>query len=798
MAVDNDLLLAAIDAARENSYGSDEQSSLGQRRARAIEAYLGLNNNPAPEGRSQVVDRSVYETIATIKPSLVRIFAGSSDEVCKCTPVGPGDEGAAEQQTAVLSYVVTQKNQWEQIFRDWVHDAMLLSNGYAMAYWDQSDQTTQEKYEGQSDDQVAMLMQDKSITIVQHTERPDEQGTADAIAQYKQALAQWNQAKAQVEAMAQAQGAQGQMPQPLPPPPTRPKPVVLHDLVIERKENDGKVCIEVLPPEHCTISADTPDWTLKDCPFFEFRQQKTIAQLRSMGLEVPDDISDDEDGDNAEDIARDRFGENRMQDESQGVTRQVWARMTWINADLEGKGESRMYYAIVVGRTPLYVEPVSRIPVASMVCDPLPHRHIGHSIADAVLDIQNIKTAVKRGGLDNLYLSNAPRSVISQSVNLDDFLDARPGGAVRMKDMSRPGEGHIVPLVHPFAFDQIIGSLEYFDQERQNRSGASRYFAGTDAGAINKTMGGTIALQNMAAMRVEDIARTMAPAVEYLFEIVQELISKHQNKALAIQLKGEWINVDPQAWRTKRDVRIAVGVGAGNKESMQAQLNQVLGSQVQVGMPAGLAGPEQLYETMIEMVKLAGFANPQKFYKKPKPGEQLPQQPSPEQIKAQTEMQKLQFTAQQDQQKFQAEQMAAQRDAERQMEMDRYREEMQARQKLVEAQISERENERQLEFERWKASLEATVKLEIANKNAQTSMETTRMGNEASMQTAQMSKAPDTRIDELLQTIQALQAEMEAPAEIVRGPDGRASHVKKGERVREIKRGPDGRAMGLH
>ena len=86
MTIDNEALLAAIEEGRENSYGTDETSDLGARRARAIEAYLGLNNNPAPEGRSQVVDRSVYETISTLMPSLVRIFAGSSDEVVKFTP----------------------------------------------------------------------------------------------------------------------------------------------------------------------------------------------------------------------------------------------------------------------------------------------------------------------------------------------------------------------------------------------------------------------------------------------------------------------------------------------------------------------------------------------------------------------------------------------------------------------------------------------------------------------------------------------------------------------------------------
>ena len=79
--------------------------------------------------------------------------------------------------------------------------------------------------------------------------------------------------------------------------------------MIERRENEGKVCVSVLPPEHCYVSQDTPNWTLKECPYFEYRQEKTIADLRAMGLDVAEDVSDDEE-ETDEDDARNRFGED--------------------------------------------------------------------------------------------------------------------------------------------------------------------------------------------------------------------------------------------------------------------------------------------------------------------------------------------------------------------------------------------------------------------------------------------------------------------------------------------------------
>jgi hypothetical protein len=207
-----------------------------------------------------------------------------------------------------------------------------------------------------------------------------------------------------------------------------------------------------------------------------------------------------------------------------------------------------------------------------------------------------------------------------------------------------------------------------------------------------------MALQNMSAQRVEHIARTMAPAFEHLFSIIQELVAKHQNKPEVIKLRGQWVNIDPTAWKTRRDAKISVGVGAGNKDSMLANLNLTFQKQMAL-LPLGMATPESIHATLVEEMKLQGFSNPLKHWPDPKQNPPPPPQPPPEIVKAQMELQadqqKFQAQAQLDQQKAQQDAALAQQEAQQKLALEREKAQLQA------------------ELERYKAELQAQTQLQM-------------------------------------------------------------------------------------
>lgn len=724
---DLDKLIAAIDAAEENAYGSDTDGGLAQDRALLIDLYLGANTDPAPTGRSQVVDRSVFETIQWILPSLCRIYAGGSDLVT-IPPLGPDDEQAAKQEAEYLNHVIQNTNPWFELFNTWSTDALLTRNAYFLAYLDKTRDVEVERYERQTPEGVALLMQDKDVEVLSSKQYPSD---------------------------------------------TLGQPEMLLDLEVRRVKESRKLCIKVLPPERVKVSQYTPSYRLNDCDYFEFYESSTLSKLRAQGFDIPDDIADDEEvWDTAEDGARDLYTETRDETTQDPSMRRVRARMIWIRHDTDEDGIAELQYILRVGRKILHREEINTIPVACSVPSPLPHRHIGMSVGDMVADLQRIKTTIMRQGLDNLYLSNNPQKVVNQNlVNLDDVLTSIPGGIIRTDDVNQ-----IRYEKHPFVFGEVMQGLEYMDQVRENRTGTNRYFTGIDQNAMNKTATGIQTLSTMAAQRVEQIARILGSGVEDLARIVHELVLKGGHKKEVVKLRGQWVEVDPSTWRKRSDFKIAVGFASGNKDAMVSRLMLIAQNQwqaLQMGLP--IAKPENVYETMLELTKAGDFATPERFWTDPAQAEPQPQGPNPDMLKmqlegtkAQAELELQQEASASELQLKEAELALKAQESQAQLELERYKIDKDAETKLLLAQISHdsamAQADRSIEGEREKEIIRAEAKTaaEAPEKEAESEKE-------------------DSRMSVLSDAVEALReavANLSKPRKVLRGKDGRIEGVQ--------------------
>lgn len=575
-----------------------ESATLSEDRAKAFDYYMGEPFGNEVEDRSQIVSRDVFEVVEWIKPGLMRIFAGG-DEVVKFEPGGPEDVDQAAQETAYINYLMLERGDAFTGLYEWFTDAMLGRNGYMLSYWDTRVQVSEEQYRGLTDEELQLLAQDDSIEILEHEIVQDADG-------------------------------------------------MFHDVRIRVTETEGQVASVCVPPERVLVDARHDKVSLAECGFVEYWEDVTLSDLRQMGLDVPDDIAADERstvGSDVVETSRSRNNPGRL-DDTQNVNdpsmRVVRARTVFLQVDADGDGIAELRRFLVVGRQILREDVYQRVTVAALTPTIVPHRHEGMSVVDAVMDLQLIKSMLVRGQIDNLWLANNGRYAVDEDrVNLDDLLTSRPGGIVRT--LGDPG-GAVLPLMHPVLGNQVLQFIEYLDGTKEERTGVSRLNQGIDANTLNKTAAGQAALQAAANQRIELIARVFAETgVKEHFRNIHMLVLQHREKPDVVELLGKWTPVNPREWKTRKNLRVSVGLGTGDSAGKVQNLQMIATAQQGVA-GIGLAGPKQMYKALTDMTKAMGFKNGAEYWQDPTKPDSAPVQtpPNPEAMAKQAEMQQKQ------------------------------------------------------------------------------------------------------------------------------------------------------------
>ena len=595
----DDLTLLGIIRAEEDLL---DDSELNEERDRALDYYYGraVGNlaPPAIPNRSTYVSRDVADTIDWIMPALMKTFL-AGDEVVSFAPRGPEDVEQAEQETDYVNHIVTDLNPAYEVFSTWFDDALIQKNGYVYAYWKTEKDIQEERYSGLMLDQVAMLTQDPEVEIVEA-----------------------NEAVVGMDEMGQ--------------------PMTVYDVTLARTNTKGRLCIENVPPELARISARHRGVRLQDAPFAGFDAYLSISELREMGFDVEDGLSDSgEDSTSETSLSyRDRFSSNwdREQDNGDPAGRVVCVRYRWMRVDYDGDGIAELRFVMLVGETILVNEKADIVPMASITPRIVAHNHVGRSVEEVVSDLQELKTQFTRGLIDNVTLANNGRyAVDANMVNLDDMMVSRPGGIVRTN--GSPGAA-IFPLQHHMLGQPVMAAIEMIDGIRETRTGVTKYNMGTDAGSLNSTATGVSIITTAANQRIEWIARTFAETgVKELFTIAHALTKKHQDKPAVVRLRNKWVTVDPRGWVNRKDLTVSVGLGAINRDQ-QAKGIMGLGALQQQAFQAGIVTPENVFNMATKYAEALGFKDAEKFFTHP--SKVPPKKPQPdaklEKIKADVAM----------------------------------------------------------------------------------------------------------------------------------------------------------------
>ncbi|MBX6322602.1 MAG: hypothetical protein IRY94_12295 [Rhodospirillaceae bacterium] len=583
--------LKALLAAEIDDALAHVAAGVGPQRRKALDYYLGEPFGNEVEGRSRVVSTDVADTIEWILPALLRIFT-ATDEVVRFEPTGPEDEEAARQATDYVNWIFTRDNPGFLILYILFKDALLQKNGIAKVWWEERAEATRETYLGKSLEEMQLVLADPDVEPIEHSAR---------------------------EGLGLVRGPDG-----LP----VEGPTLLHDFTVKRTRRRGGVRIAAVPPQEFLISRRAR--SIEEAAFVAHRVRRTVSELVAQGHDralverlaaTGEEAADEESAAHAAHDGNDLLADPGLNP----AMRELWVTECYIRVDWDGDGiaERRRVTVAGPGCEILDNEPVDGVPFVSLTPIIMPHRFYGLSIADLVMDLQLIKSTILRQILDNLYLSNNGRHVVSDQVNLDDMLTARPGGIIRLKNGALPGQGHVLPLDTPLVAAQAFPMLDYIDGVRENRTGVTRYNQGLDADALNKTASGISQIMSAAQQRLELIARVFAETgIKDLFRKVLELVCKHQTAPRILRLRNRWVAMDPRAWDAGMDMSITVGLGTGNRDQTLAHLQTLLAIQQKaIELQGGADGPivtlANVYNTLAKLVENAGLKSPEAFFTDP-------------------------------------------------------------------------------------------------------------------------------------------------------------------------------------
>ena len=638
---DTGALRSMIAAQKADALAATQAAKLTLERERADRYYMGdmEADMPAEEGRSKAVSTDVSDVVEGMLPQLMDIMAGA-DEVVRFEPVGPNDEQAAQEETDYTNHVFMQMNDGFKVLYDFTKDGLLSKNGIVKVWWEVKEQEEKENYYGLSEDKFALLsqsvlMSDGALKIIAHSSKQDEGALAP-----------------------------------------------LHDVTVLETKKASKACVLGVPPEEFGIERNARDIKTANYAFHEV-VTKTRADLIGEGYDKDqiNKLPEYTGLTNAETLTRDSVGEHASGGMSadNNAAQQVKVTEHYVRMDYEGNGKPLLYKVVTGGEDGEIltkdgeedVVEYDSIPFASWTPVPIAHRFFGRSIADLVIPVQQQKTAIKRGMLDNIYLHNAPRPEISESHagpnTLDDLLTVRQGAPIRTKQ-----PGGLVWQVIPDITASLYPALQYIDGELETRTGLSKQAQGIDANALqNQTAQAVAQVFSASQMRLKLVARHLAEGVRDIMWLLHQTIRKYGEKDENAYFGGKLVTIDPRNWKSRDHLTINVALGNGSKAQQFAQTMAIANVQKEMlqGGKANLVDDAKLYNTAAELTRILGHKNPDRFFndpeaKDPQTGQLLHPAPPPQPSeKVQVEQVKQQGKQQESQQQFALDQQKAQTDA---------------------------------------------------------------------------------------------------------------------------------------
>ncbi len=578
-AVTDEQVVNLIQQGINNSVGDWLNSSdLAKEREKSTNEYGMIpQGHLSPQGVSQLVASDTVEVVEGYLAILAELLF-NDNRLTRFVPYQKNATSLAAAQTAskLVDHIIFNENPGWAILNTWLKSALLWKN--SIVHW---EYVASEKYEFQTYEQLdintlqLMLSEDDSLVVVGYDSAkdidiPDElTGESNYVTTYT-------------------------------------------NLRTRRVDRRGKICLHNIRPELFRISRDAT--CIQDASFVSIQEETTLSDIlqnypdKIEALDESSIFSDESTSSvwqhSEERAARKQLaGEaynllTRFASEEDGPNRVLMKTHAWLRVDRDGDGIAERKRFTLLGSHILEEEDEEDIPMASIVPFEIPHEFHGLSAADFARSSTLATTAILRGFVENVYMTNySPKLADPNSVDFGTLQNLRPKQLI-------PTTGSPVNAVIPLAPDSLssgtVPLLELLQVHKEQATGLSKAAQGlNDTLYVSGNSEQKVAMvQNATQVRIQYMARRIVetgikPMLLGIYKLARKKMAGSQVPYL--DMWGDGGLIDPATLPEEMHLSVCADVGDFGDTNMLKRL-ELVGSKVipalQEAGAGGLIAPE--------------------------------------------------------------------------------------------------------------------------------------------------------------------------------------------------------------
>ena len=250
----------------------------------------------------------------------------------------------------------------------------------------------------------------------------------------------------------------------------------------------------------------------------------------------------------------------------------------WGEYDLDGDGINEQIVLAWVKGTDIVLRcdenpfPDKEIPFVSCVYDLEPFAMWGNGVADLISDNQKIHTAIMRGFIDNLSLSNNGQKFFRKGaidyINMQKMSNGEKYIEVNDIEGFKDGSYNNIPASTFNVYDMVT-------QEAESLTGVGRNFDGIDDATIGRTAAGVNMVMSAAQKHVNLLILSISEMYKDMFTKWYKYNQAFLDDGQAFKISGQLAEVAKQQTQGEYNIELNINVDAQNQAKIQ-QVNMFL------------------------------------------------------------------------------------------------------------------------------------------------------------------------------------------------------------------------------